>query len=52
MIGFKPPFGAPTYTPALGEIFITCGLIAALMFLYRVIVTYLPVLTPRGEDRI
>lgn len=52
MIGFEPPFGAPTYTPALGEIFITCGLIAALMFLYRVIVTYLPVLTPRGEDRI
>jgi Ni/Fe-hydrogenase subunit HybB-like protein len=52
MIGFKPPFGPETYSPAIGEIFITCGLIAALMFLYRVIVTYLPVLEPRGEDKI
>ncbi|MFW6387267.1 MAG: NrfD/PsrC family molybdoenzyme membrane anchor subunit [Thermodesulfobacteriota bacterium] len=50
MLGYKPPFGPETYSPAIGEIFITCGLIAALMFMYRVIVTYLPVLTPRKED--
>lgn len=50
MIGYKPPFGPETYSPAIGEIFITTGLIAALMFLYRVIVTYLPVLTPSRED--
>ncbi|MDY0268977.1 NrfD/PsrC family molybdoenzyme membrane anchor subunit [Trichloromonas sp.] len=52
IIGYKPPFGPVTYSPAVGEIFITCGLIATLMFLYRVIVTYLPVLAPRREDAI
>lgn len=50
IIGYKPPFGAGTYSPALGEIFITAGLIATLMFLYRVIVTYMPVLESRRED--
>ena len=49
MIGYIPSFGPQTYTPAIGEIFITCGLIATLMFVYRLIVTYLPVLSSQGE---
>ncbi|OQY23891.1 MAG: Ni/Fe-hydrogenase cytochrome b subunit [Desulfobacteraceae bacterium 4572_35.2] len=45
IIGYTPPITQDHYTPALGELLITFGLIATLMFVYRVLVTYLPVLS-------
>lgn len=48
IVGYTPPLSKNGYFPAPGEIFITLGLIAALMFLYRVAVTVLPVL---GEPK-
>lgn len=49
IVGYKPPLSENGYFPAPGEIFVTLGLIAALMFIYRIIVTYLPVLSESKE---
>lgn len=49
VVSYTPPYTLVRYFPALGEIFITVGLIATLMFLYRVFVFIFPVLgaTPK-----
>jgi uncharacterized membrane protein len=39
VVGYRPPISEANYSPAIGEILVTVGLIAALMFLYRAIVT-------------
>lgn len=44
IVSYTPPYELVPYFPALGEIFITIGLIATLMFLYRVMVFIFPVL--------
>jgi Ni/Fe-hydrogenase subunit HybB-like protein len=44
LVSYAPPYKMTAYFPALGEIFITIGLIATLMFLYRVFVFIFPVL--------
>ncbi len=44
VVAYTPPYLLKNYFPALGEIFITVGLIAALMFIYRVFVFIFPVL--------
>ncbi|MDY6830456.1 MAG: Ni/Fe-hydrogenase cytochrome b subunit [Thermodesulfobacteriota bacterium] len=44
IVGYKPPLTEGTYFPAPGEMLVTFGLIATLMFIYRIVVTYLPVL--------
>ena len=49
IVGYKPPLTENGYFPAPGEIFVTLGLIAALMFIYRIVVTYLPVLQESKE---
>lgn len=45
IIGYTPPFAAERYVPSLGEFALTLGLIACLMLVYRVCVTYLPVIS-------
>ncbi len=49
IVGFTPPLSENHYFPAPGEIFVTVGLVAGLMFIYRIIVTYLPVLSASKE---
>lgn len=49
IVGYKPPLAENTYFPAPGEIMVTFGLIATLMFIYRLAVTYLPVLQESKE---
>jgi Ni/Fe-hydrogenase subunit HybB-like protein len=50
VVGYRPPISDANYAPAFSEILITVGLIAGLMFLYRFLVTYLPVLNrPKQE---
>jgi Ni/Fe-hydrogenase subunit HybB-like protein len=49
VVGYKPPVSEANYFPAIGEILVTVGLISALMFLYRFLVTYLPVLSRQQE---
>ena len=45
LVSYDPPYATTSYFPAIGEFAVTIGLVAALMFLYRVIVTYLPVIS-------
>ncbi len=49
IVGYKAPLSENGYFPAPGEILVTLGLIATLMFVYRVVVTYLPVLQAPKE---
>ena len=49
VVSYTPPYQLTKYFPALGEIFITVGLIATLMFLYRVCVFIFPVLGAKPE---
>ena len=44
IVAYRPPLSDNVYFPAPGEILVTLGLVAALMFIYRIIVTFLPVL--------
>jgi Ni/Fe-hydrogenase subunit HybB-like protein len=50
LVSFQPPFVEHPYFPAIGEIAITAGLIAAIAFLYRLIVSFLPVLSARPKE--
>ena len=50
VVGYTPPVTEASYFPAVGEILITVGLIACLMFLYRVLVTYLPVISAKPQE--
>ena len=49
IVGYKPPLSENGYFPAPGEILVTLGLIATLMFIYHVAVTWLPVLQESNE---
>jgi Ni/Fe-hydrogenase subunit HybB-like protein len=50
VVGYRPPVSAANYFPAIGEILVTVGFIAALMFVYRFLVTYLPVLNKPEQE--
>ena len=44
IVGYTSPVTEGGYFPSIVEIFVTLGLIATLMFIYRFVVTFLPVL--------
>ncbi len=48
LVAYRPPYADKPYFPSFGEFAITAGLIACLVLIYRLAVTYLPVL-PRSE---
>jgi len=50
VVSYQPPVSEASYFPAIGEILITTGLIATLMFLYRFFVTHLPVLSAPARE--
>ena len=50
LVGYQPPYAETSYFPAIGEMMITAGLISALIFIYKVCVTYLPVLSPQDQE--
>ncbi len=50
VVGYRPPISQPAYFPSIGEFLVTAGLIATLMFLYRVLVTWLPVLNHSKQE--
>lgn len=49
LVGYHPRFAEKTYFPSIGEISLTVGLIATLIFLYRFIVNYFPILPVHGK---
>ncbi len=50
LVSYQPPYATQSYFPAVGEIAVTAGLIAAILFLYRVFVTIFPVLSARRQE--
>jgi Ni/Fe-hydrogenase subunit HybB-like protein len=46
VIAYHPPYATRTYVPSIAEFAVSMGLVAALMLIYRVAVTYLPILEP------
>jgi Ni/Fe-hydrogenase subunit HybB-like protein len=50
VVAYRPPVSDASYFPAIGEVLITAGLIATLMFLYRFLVTYLPILSAPAKE--
>jgi octaheme c-type cytochrome (tetrathionate reductase family) len=50
VVSYTPPYVIESYFPSVGEIFITVGLIAGLMFFYRVFVAIFPVLGARPKE--
>jgi Ni/Fe-hydrogenase subunit HybB-like protein len=50
VVGYRPPVSENNYFPSITEALITVGFIAALMFIYRFVVTYLPVLNRPGQE--
>ncbi len=48
--GYRPPVSNASYFPSITEIFVTVGLVSGLMFAYRFIVTYLPVLNNPEQE--
>ena len=51
LIAYQPPYATKTYFPSLWEIAVTVGLVSLLMLVYRVIVTYLPVISQPDKAR-
>ncbi len=49
VLGFHPPYATKAYIPSLTEFMVSIGLVAALLLVYRIMVTYLPILEPRPE---
>ncbi|MBW2000854.1 MAG: polysulfide reductase NrfD, partial [Deltaproteobacteria bacterium] len=50
IIGFTPPYMVARYFPAIGELAVTIGLIAAFLFFYKLFVVVFPVLSrTRGQ---
>lgn len=45
LIAYQPPYATTSYFPSIFEIAVTIGLISTLMLIYRLAVTYLPVIT-------
>ncbi|WP_457571172.1 NrfD/PsrC family molybdoenzyme membrane anchor subunit [Desulfovulcanus sp.] len=50
IVAFSPPFASAPYYPSIGEILLTSGFVACIFFLYRVFVTFFPVLSARKQE--
>ncbi|MDD3310575.1 NrfD/PsrC family molybdoenzyme membrane anchor subunit [Pseudodesulfovibrio sp.] len=50
VVSFKAPYATEPYYPAIGEILVTVGAVATIFFLYRVAVTWFPVLSAQREE--
>ena len=50
VLGFHPPYATKTYFPSLTEFMVSLGLVAALLLVYRIMVTFLPILEPRPRE--
>jgi Ni/Fe-hydrogenase subunit HybB-like protein len=51
LTAYTPVYKQEQYFPSIGEIMVTVGLVSALMFVYRVMVTIFPILPAEEEAR-
>ena len=52
LVGYQPPYAIKPYFPSIGEIAVSVGLISLLILIYRIVVTYLPVISQPGKARL
>ena len=52
LVAYQPPFATRAYFPALSEFAVTVGLVSLLILIYRLIVTYLPVISQPPRARL
>lgn len=45
LVGYLPPYATTPYVPAIPEWGLTIGVVATVLFIWRVVVTYFPVTT-------
>lgn len=50
LVAFTNPFETSGYLPAIPELAVTVGLVATLMFVYRLAVTYLPIISAPNKE--
>ena len=50
VVSFHAPYATEPYYPALGEVLVTVGAAATIFFLYRVFVTWFPVLSAQRQE--
>ncbi len=50
LIGYHPPYATKSYFPSVVEFCLSIGLLAALLLVYRVAITYLPILDRRPRS--
>lgn len=50
LVAYNPPYSTTSYFPSIGEMAITASMIAALIFIYRLAVTYLPVVSASKQE--
>lgn len=50
VVSFHAPYATEPYYPAIGEILVTTGAVATIFFLYRIGVTYFPVLSAQRKE--
>jgi len=50
IIAYRPPYAEQSYAPSFGEWAVSAGLVAAFVLVYRLAVTYLPVLPTSEEE--
>ncbi len=50
VVSFTPPFAETPYYPAVGELLVTAGAVSTIFFLYRVFVTFFPVIAAQEQE--
>lgn len=50
IVAYRPPYAEHTYLPSLGEWAVSAGLVATFVLVYRLAVSYLPVLPASEEE--
>ena len=50
VVSFTPPYAETPYYPAVGELLVTAGAVSTIFFLYRVFVTFFPVLAAQEQE--
>jgi len=50
VVSFTPPYAETPYYPAVGELLVTAGAVSTIFFLYRMFVTFFPVLAAQKQE--
>lgn len=51
IVSFSPPYGGGRYFPSIGEIAVTVGLISTLMFIFRIAILNLPIVSAHAQEK-